>query len=90
MMATSSSSPLYSSFRPASRTELCLPAGAQRGLAQPDLGCHTTLQPRGQRHGHHELQLPGVHFLPAVVEKKIPDTPGQHWESQEELLPSGQ
>ncbi len=28
-------------------------------------------------------------MLPAVVEKKIPDTPRQHWEAQEELLLSG-
>ncbi len=28
--------------------------------------------------GHHEQRLPGVHFLPAAVKKKIPDTAGRH------------
>ncbi len=48
----------------------------------------SALHPRGHWHGHHKQRLPGVRFLPAVVEKMIPGTPGQHWEAQEELLPS--
>ncbi len=69
--------------------ELRLSAGAQWAPASPDLGGHAVLHPRGHHHSHHEQQLPGVCFLPAVVKKKILDTPGQYWEAQEELLPSG-
>ncbi len=58
--------------------ELCLPAGAQWAAALSDLGGHAMLHPQGHRHGHHEHQL-RLRFLPAVVGKKIPDTPGQHY-----------
>ncbi len=57
---------------------LRLLAGAQQALAPPDLIGHAALHPHGHCHGHHEQRLPGVRFLPTAVEKKIPDTPGQH------------
>ncbi len=68
---------------------LRLPAGAQQAPVPPDLGGHAMLHPQGHRHSHHEQRLPSVYFLPPVVRKKIPDTPVQHWEAQEEPLYSG-
>ncbi len=48
--------------------------GSAYRLEGTGLGGHAALHPRGHRHGRHEQR---VCFLLAVVEKTIPDTPGQ-------------